>query len=816
MKMKCSPIFESGDLMSEAPKIYPYKREANAQAAQPAYLKKSKVKSHSASHYLSIALMCFAAFLLARAQILGGLYPFGPAFFAAAAVIYPKKGALYALPVILGLYSALEGRMFMVYVAVIALLTVIFLLYHVDGKKQWFVVPGMVLATIMVSKGLLIAFTMYTDYQLMISIFESVISAGLSLVFMVILTALRRFDVARRFTADETICIFLAAMAALCGLNGWQFGIIEVQSMVSRFLIMAVAYLGGPGAGAAIGAMVGIVPSLSEVIAPSIIASYAFSGLLAGVFGNFGRIGTAVGFILGNLILALYILTAAEISAALIASACAAVLFLLVPGKAYKRLQRAFAATGLKSAEEEKNQRLLRMAVRNLKNSGWTFRDLSTSLQDLSGKESVNENASVRAAMEQLSHQLCAYCSLKNICWEIDYHETFRGIVHLLDTVRDNGIAGIKDAPESFGKRCPHIKELIAIVNCLYDLYCRSNYWQMQRISCRELISTQLTGVAEVLEKIAAEITDFGEEREILERELQRAINKRGLPIESTGIISVSDKAIDIWAQYIECPGESYCRQALEEEIGRLLGCQFDVHECSCGGPNCTGRCTYRLLAAGAHHFSVGKAQLALNGREVCGDSGGSILLDEGRQLLLISDGMGVGETAAKESGEAISLLGRLLESGFQQDTAIDVVNAALSLRGNEESFVTLDLCVVDLYTGIADFVKTGASTSFIKRGGTVKAIRSTSLPVGMLYHVDKEIVSEQILPGDMIILASDGLMEMDIDEEGRWLTRVIEQAVVNDPQTMAEYLLDKVISISNGKIKDDITVLVAQMGDVA
>ena len=71
-------------------------------------------------------------------------------------------------------------------------------------------------------------------------------------------------------------------------------------------------------------------------------------------------------------------------------------------------------------------------------------------------------------------------------------------------------------------------------------------------------------------------------------------------------------------------------------------------------------------------------------------------------------------------------------------------------------------------------------------------------------------------MPGDMIILASDGLMGMDLDGGGAWLSRVIGEAAVNNPQTLAEYLLDKVISISNGKIKDDITVLVAQMGEIA
>ena len=240
------------------------------------------------------------------------------------------------------------------------------------------------------------------------------------------------------------------------------------------------------------------------------------------------------------------------------------------------------------------------------------------------------------------------------------------------------------------------------------------------------------------------------------------------------------------------------------------------VHEHTCGGKNCNERCTYRLLAAGAHTLVIGQAQLAKDGREVCGDSGGSVMLDEGRQLLMISDGMGVGDKAASESAEAIAMVSHLLEAGFKQETAIDVVNAALSLRGNEESFVTLDLCVVDLYSGLANFIKSGSSASYIKRGSVVKLIRGATLPVGMLYNADKDVITEQLLPGDMVIMASDGLLGVDMDDQGQWLTRIIEQAVVNTPQAMAEYLLDKVICVSNGKIRDDITVLVAQVGDVA
>lgn len=803
--------------MSEIPRIYPFRRSSGETVAKPVFASAKKASSAAYATALRVVMLSIAAFLLARAQLLGGLYPFAAAFIAAALVIYPKKGAVYAIPVLLGLYTVMNGPIFLVYAAIIALLTIIFLLYNVDSKKQWFVVPAMVVASMMVAKGLLMALTTFTDYQLMVSIFESAIAGGMSIVFLVILTAIRRFDVARRFSADEIVCIFMAGMGVICGLNGFNIGTLALQGLFSRLLIMLVAYLGGGGAGAAIGAMVGIVPSLSEVIAPSVIATYTFSGLLAGIFANFGRIGAAVGFILGNMILALYMLTAAEISAGLLSSAIAAIIFLLIPSKVSKKLGRAFSATGLKSAKEEKNERLLMLAVRKLRNAGWLFRDLSKSMAEVAAdSQPLSEEDRVRASLEQLSHQLCSTCSLRDICWEMDYQQTFRGIVSLFDAVRNNGAAEVKDAPENFSKRCPHIKELIATVNCLFDMQCRNNYWQLQRQSSGQLISSQLAGVADLMDKISRDVSDFGEEREVLERELEKAIAKRGMPVEAAGITSLAEKSIGVWVQFIECPGEVYCRQAIEEEVSRLLGSAYKVYENNCGGKGCSGRCQYQLLAAGAHSLSVGKAQLAKDGKSICGDSGGSILLDDGRQLLMISDGMGSGSEAAAESSAAISLISRLFEAGFTQETAINTLNAVLSLRGDAERFVTLDVCVLDLYDGKINFIKTGGSSSYIKRGGTVKVIPGSSLPVGILANVEQETVQEQVFPGDMIILASDGLLDMDSQGEGQWLSRVISQAVVNNPQSMAEYLLDKVISVSGGKIKDDITVMVAQMGEAS
>ncbi|MEG1500738.1 MAG: SpoIIE family protein phosphatase, partial [Clostridiales bacterium] len=375
----------------------------------------------------------------------------------------------------------------------------------------------------------------------------------------------------------------------------------------------------------------------------------------------------------------------------------------------------------------------------------------------------------------------------------------------------DHGNANLKDVPENFSKRCPHLKELLAIVNCLYELYVRSNYWQVQRQNTRKLLSRQLSGVSEVLANIAKEVSDFGSERELLEREFAHAIAKRGFAVENAGITSFGTKYMDVWAEFSQCPGEIRCRQLVEEEISHILNKDYLVHDLCCDGGVCSERCRYRLLAKGARHISFGKAQLAKDDG-ICGDCGATLLLEDGRQLLMVSDGMGVGRKASIESGTALSLVSRLLEAGFCKETTIDTVNATLALRAKQESFVTLDLCLVDLYSGEIEFVKTGGAPSFLKRGSQVKVIKGSSLPVGMLTNVESEKISERAVNGDLIILTSDGVLEGDVVKDTQWLVRILEQAPESTAQGLSEYLLEKVIALNGGRLKDDITIMVAKI----
>ena len=88
------------------------------------------------------------------------------------------------------------------------------------------------------------------------------------------------------------------------------------------------------------------------------------------------------------------------------------------------------------------------------------------------------------------------------------------------------------------------------------------------------------------------------------------------------------------------------------------------------------------------------------------GDNFSFLELERGEFLLGLSDGMGSGSMACKESEMVLDLVERFLEAGFSVETAIRMMNSAMVMKGADDLYSTVDLCKINLYTGMAKLYK--------------------------------------------------------------------------------------------------------------
>ena len=172
----------------------------------------------------------------------------------------------------------------------------------------------------------------------------------------------------------------------------------------------------------------------------------------------------------------------------------------------------------------------------------------------------------------------------------------------------------------------------------------------------------------------------------------------------------------------------------------------------------------------------------------------------------IISDGMGSGEEARRTSEFIASFLADSLGTGASVSSIIDILNSTIRARG-EECGASVDLFSLDLISGEAFFVKSGAAPSFIKRGRSLFKIASTTLPVGVMSAVDAERIGASVADGDYVIMLSDGVAA---EGDAPWLVELLNRPNKRPLREYAEYILREAEN-TLGK-EDDRSVMVLKI----
>ncbi len=219
---------------------------------------------------------------------------------------------------------------------------------------------------------------------------------------------------------------------------------------------------------------------------------------------------------------------------------------------------------------------------------------------------------------------------------------------------------------------------------------------------------------------------------------------------------------------------------------------------------------TIRFVEKGEYRVLYGVAKAVKSGEEVSGDNYTFGQVQPGQAIMSLSDGMGSGRVAEEESRQVIELTQRLLEAGFSTRAALKMVNTVLLLTGISQHPATLDLCCIDLKTGILEAMKLGAAATFILSEKGVELLEAGEVPMGIINPVEPVLLSKKLWDDNRIIMVSDGVLDaLPADDKELMLTEFISGMPVKNPQDMADRILLFARSFSE-RAADDMTVLAA------
>ena len=198
---------------------------------------------------------------------------------------------------------------------------------------------------------------------------------------------------------------------------------------------------------------------------------------------------------------------------------------------------------------------------------------------------------------------------------------------------------------------------------------------------------------------------------------------------------------------------------------------------------------------------------------ERCGDCCQWEVLPDGKFAVALSDGMGKGESAARESRLAVTSVIKMLKAGLDPELVLKLLNSILRVDTGQEHFPTMDLGILDPETREMYLYKTGAAPTAIKRRDKVELLTAHAVPMGVVDHADVPCVSTIVRPGEQVIMMTDGVVDSRPDDlELEWLCRALMKIRSRDPQTVCDLILREAADGYGDREKDDMTVAVVKI----
>ncbi len=157
--------------------------------------------------------------------------------------------------------------------------------------------------------------------------------------------------------------------------------------------------------------------------------------------------------------------------------------------------------------------------------------------------------------------------------------------------------------------------------------------------------------------------------------------------------------------------------------------------------------------------ITVNEASRTKGGEGVSGDNV-SVFCDRGRQIVLLSDGMGSGEAARRYSVFVCDAVKKLVSGGISPETALLLVGDMLGFAEGDW-FVAADMLVIDLQTLKAELIKAGGAPSLLQRKNKFFDLSGSTLPLG-IGGGKTEKITLHLKDGDTLLLFSDGVTDFD------------------------------------------------------
>lgn len=741
----------------------------------------------------------FAGLLVSRGAIFGSYSPFGAAL--VAAVPYTSIWSVLAGGIIgYILPSGVNGSMRYI-ASIIAVVAIRWTLSDLKKVTEHPLYAPMVAMLPILATGIAMsAVDGFSGLSIVMTITESFLAAGASYFFArtVIFASGKRGITT--LGQQEIACIAMSCCIMLLAFAGIDIKGISLGRVISVLVILFCARYGGVPGGSIAGISTGILFSLSSPVLSYISGAYSFAGLMAGLFSPLGRVGSATAFIVSNAIVAFQTGDTSIIIAGMYEVMAATLIFMIIPRTKGSKISAIF----LPQPKVTITDGIRDSIVTRLNFASKALLSVSDSVEKVSEKLSKLSVPDIKGVYQKTIDNTCHCCALRLFCWEKEYDKTMAEFDNITPKLKKRGNIIAKDFSDYFNEHCCKIAEIANAVNRYYDEFSNKQAAERRMNEVRGIISEQFLGTSEILKDMAQEFEQYDTYDSKIAEEISAFLKSEGIVPIDVSCFADRFGRLSIEMEIAETEESVIRSHKVTREISKICDRAMDTPCIS----NSLGRCMIHISEKPVYSVEVGTAQHICNNGRLCGDNYDYFNDGLGRDVIVLSDGMGTGGKAAVDGAMAAGIMCDLAKAGINFDCALRIVNSALLIKAGEESLATLDITCIDKFTGKVDILKAGAPFTFIRKGETALTIDAPSLPAGILKNIEFSGDNIELGENDYIVMVSDGVLP----NSDNWVEGELEKWEGTDPQKLANYIVEEAIKRREDGYDDDVTALVIKI----
>ena len=660
----------------------------------------------------------------------------------------------------------------------------------------------------------------YNTTSLIYNIFISGIYAGITYVFYKIfvngLIAIKDFNIKNAFTIEEVVGASIIITISATALSNFKFYDFNISYIIATFMVMLIAQKNGSLAGMATGISLGLILAIVGSGNMMLLGIFALAGFLAGFLNRFGKLGSILGFVLGTVIVT-YLCKGQYFEILnyqnLIVSA---ILILFVPRNIKIPIEDLIGRNKLLTNIGENRLNENREMAEKLNTLS------NTILENIEKEEPKLQNIEEEFVqtfldnMEEYENNILYDDLSKN---EDIIKEIYKQIQEK-EIIIEKDLISILEEHNSYifmqDDLVKHdLQEIIKIVNRTYKMIQLELTKQTEKIKQQKVMKQSLKNVSKAIDDCAKEMLENNNNKfSDLEKEIQKIFETKNLLIKDVLIKQPKNGKYIVLLNLDIKMADSLREKGRINNISDILSKILKSKIAFQKDYKSTEKQEYIQTYSSEDKYimQVGSSKISEDNSKMSGDCNLQIRINDGKYVLAISDGMGTGQSAREKSKMAINTLKELLEKGFEKQESVALINSMLNQKDANDSYTSMDITVLDLFTGKAEFMKNGSCSTYIKNKKNIQVIKSNQNPIGILENVELKTTELDVSDGDIILMCSDGVLESKENYNKDWIEEYLRNISTNNVQKMADMILAEAIDNSYGIANDDMTVIVAKI----